>query len=68
MKPMHQAIKTAIEEYIEKHGYSPSVEEIGVAVGLKSKATVSHHVKNMIAIGILETDHPGAARALRVAK
>ena len=32
MKPQHAAIKMAIIEYIQKHGYPPTVREIAIVI------------------------------------
>lgn len=62
-----EEILKAIISYIQEHGYSPSVKEIGDMVGLKSKASVHAHLTRMFADGMLETDAKlGAARAIRV--
>lgn len=56
-----------IIKYIQEHGYSPSVSEIGDGVGLKSKSSVHSHMKRMLEDGTLETDHGiGTARTIRV--
>lgn len=53
--------------YIQKHGYSPSVREIGEGVGLKSASSVQTHLEKMFDSGELETDAgPGSPRAIRV--
>lgn len=62
-----EEILQAIISFIQEHGYSPSVKEIGGMVGLKSKASVHAHLTRMFADGMLETDaEPSAARAIRV--
>lgn len=62
-----QAILNCIIEYINKHGYSPSYEEIGHIVGIKSKSTIHDHIHKMLECGMLETDTEGyTSRALRV--
>ena len=38
-------ILSFIESYAERHGYPPSVREIGAAVGLKSTASVARYLK-----------------------
>lgn len=40
-------------EYLKENGYAPSIREIGVGVGLKSSATVHHHLKNLEADGLI---------------
>lgn len=62
---MREKILDAIISYIQEHGYSPTVEEIRQAVGLKSKAT-PHHLNVLLEEGKLETDDPRAPRAIRV--
>lgn len=63
---MREKILDVIIFYIQEHGYSPTVEEIRRAVGLKSKATTHHHLNVLLEEGKLETDAPGAPRAIRV--
>jgi len=56
-----------IEEFIDKHGYSPSYREIMSALNYNSVATVSLHVNNLIKRGHLKKrDH--SARSLVVIK
>lgn len=67
MKPQHAAIKMAIIEYIQKHGYPPTVREIAKMTGYKSVSSVQGHLVKMFELGILETDEKlGASRAIRV--
>lgn len=62
-----KAILRFIVHYIQEHGYSPSVSEIGEGVGLKSKSSVHSHIKKMLEDRTLETDHGiGTARTIRV--
>ncbi len=42
-----------IKEFIEKNGYSPSLEEIGRHFNLSSVATVHKHVTNLVRKGLL---------------
>ena len=44
--------------FIEENGYSPSVREIGAAVGLRSTASVSYHLQALQDKGMLQA--PGA--------
>lgn len=56
-----------VVEYIQKHGYSPTVREIGEMVGLKSTSSVYNHLLRMFDDGTFETDAPlGTPRAIRV--
>lgn len=53
--------------YIQEHGYSPNYDEITVGSGLKSKASIHFHIKEMMDLGVLETDAgEGSPRAIRV--
>src|SRR4249919_4000608 len=56
---------TFIEEFITKHGYSPSYREIMSGLNYNSVATVSLHVNNLIKRGhVRKRDH--SARSLEV--
>lgn len=56
-----------VVEYIQKHGYSPTVREIGEMVGLTSTCTVHNHLLRMFEDGTFETDAKlGTPRAIRV--
>lgn len=58
-----------IDEYVNKHGYSPTIREIGAAVGLKSTASVSNHIERLKDEGKIETEGDyNTPRALRVKK
>lgn len=60
-------ILEAIINYISEHGYPPSVREIGEMVNLKSTSSVQYYLKQMIAVGLLETDAEcNTPRAIRV--
>ena len=47
-----------VNQFIQENGYSPSVREIGAAVGLRSTASVSYHLQALQEKGLLQT--PGA--------
>ena len=53
-----QLILNYVNEFIQENGYSPSVREIGAAVGLRSTASVSYHLQALQDKGLLQT--PGA--------
>jgi SOS-response transcriptional repressor LexA len=56
-----------IEDFIDKHGYSPSYREIMVALNYSSVATVALHVNNLIKRGHLKKrEH--SARSLAVVR
>jgi repressor LexA len=46
-----------LAQFMEKHGYSPSFEEIGEGLGLSSLATVHKHVSNLEEKGLLKRDY-----------
>ena len=46
-----------ISEFVQKHGYSPSFEEIGEGLGLNSLATVHKHITNLEKKGLLTRDY-----------
>jgi repressor LexA len=60
-----QEIFEYIQTYSKKHGYPPTVRDIGKAIGLTSSSTVHTHLANLEKIGILKRD-PSKPRALEV--
>ena len=44
-----------VQQFTLENGYSPSVREIGAAVGLSSTATVSYHLRQLQDKGLLQT-------------
>ena len=53
-----QLIVDYVNQFIQENGYSPSVREIGAAVGLRSTASVSYHLQALQEKGLLQS--PGA--------
>ena len=53
-----QLIIDYVNQFIQENGYSPSVREIGAAVGLRSTASVSYHLQALQEKGLLQA--PGA--------
>ena len=53
-----QLIVDYVNQFIQENGYSPSVREIGAAVGLRSTASVSYHLQALQDKGLLQS--PGA--------
>ncbi len=53
-----QLIMEFVNAFIQENGYSPSVREIGAAVGLRSTASVSYHLQALQDKGLLQA--PGA--------
>ena len=52
-------------DYTDRHGYPPTVREIGEAVGLASPSTVHAHLANLERAGLLRRD-PTKPRALEL--
>ena len=53
-----QEIMDYVNQFIQENGYSPSVREIGAAVGLRSTASVSFHLQALQDKGLIQA--PGA--------
>ena len=53
-----ELIMDYVNRFIQENGYSPSVREIGAAVGLRSTASVSYHLQALQDKGLLQA--PGA--------
>ena len=49
-----QMILEFVQQFMQENGYAPSVREIGSAVGLQSTATVSYHLNQLKAKGLLQ--------------
>jgi repressor LexA len=60
-----QEIWDFLVDYVERHGYPPTVREIGDAVGLASPSTVHAHLANLERAGFLKRD-PTKPRALEL--
>ena len=60
-----QEFWTFLVEYHGRHGYPPTVREIGEAVGLASPSTVHAHLANLERAGLLRRD-PTKPRALEI--
>jgi repressor LexA len=60
-----QEIWNFLVEYVDRHGYPPTVREIGEAVGLASPSTVHAHLANLERAGLLKRD-PTKPRALEL--
>ena len=57
-----QEIWQFLAEYVDAHGYPPTVREIGEAVGLASPSTVHAHLANLERAGLLQARPDEAAR------
>jgi repressor LexA len=60
-----QEIWNFLVEYVDRHGYPPTVREIGERVGLASPSTVHAHLANLERAGLLRRD-PTKPRALEL--
>jgi repressor LexA len=60
-----QEIWNYLVEYVDQHGYPPTVREIGEEVGLASPSTVHAHLANLERAGLLRRD-PTKPRALEL--
>src|SRR6188768_178028 len=60
-----QEIWDFLTEYVDAHGYPPTVREIGEAVGLASPSTVHAHLANLERAGLLKRD-PTKPRAIEL--
>jgi repressor LexA len=60
-----QEIWNFLVEYVDRHGYPPTVREIGEKVGLASPSTVHAHLANLERAGLLKRD-PTKPRALEL--
>jgi repressor LexA len=60
-----QEIWKFLTDYVDEHGYPPTVREIGEAVGLASPSTVHAHLANLERAGLIKRD-PTKPRALEL--
>jgi repressor LexA len=49
-----QLIVEFVNRFVQENGFAPSVREIGEAVGLRSTASVSYHLQQLKAQGLLQ--------------
>jgi repressor LexA len=60
-----QEIWSFLVEYVDRHGYPPTVREIGEAVGLNSSSSVHAQLANLERRGLLRRD-PSKPRAMEL--
>src|SRR5437868_13024413 len=65
LTPRQRQIWDFLVDYGDRHGYPPTVREIGEAVGLASPSTVHAHLANLERAGLLRRD-PAKPRALEL--
>lgn len=54
-----------IRAFQRDHGYSPTVREVGSAVGLHSTGAIMHHLAQLEAGGVI-THEPSKSRTIRI--
>jgi repressor LexA len=60
LTPRQRSILTVIRDWVDEHGYPPTMREIGAAVGLASPSTVAHHMSILEKNGFLRRDARGS--------
>lgn len=50
-----EQILTFVNQFVQENGFAPSVREIGAAVNLRSTASVSYHLQQLQAKGLLQS-------------
>jgi len=53
MKPTEHKIINFLQRFVENYGYSPSISEIMLGIGHKSKGTIHRYLNQMVDQGIL---------------
>lgn len=59
-------VMDAIREYIDAHGYPPTVRELCSMTGIRSTSNVSWHLEVLARDGLIERT-PGVSRGIRIA-
>lgn len=59
------AIVNAIREFIDEHGYSPSIRDLCRLTGIKSTSNVSYHLEVLEKGGVVRRE-PGTMRSVRL--
>jgi len=55
-----QQILAMIRDWVARHGYPPTMREIGAAVGLASPSSVAHQLKALEELGLIRRDARGS--------
>jgi repressor LexA len=55
-----QQIMTMIRDWVDRHGYPPTMREIGAAVGLASPSSVAHQLKSLEELGMIRRNARGS--------
>ena len=67
LTPAQEKVFRFVREYITRHGYSPSYEEVRRHLGFKSLNSVYKHLKQLEERGYLRTPWNNKKRALDLA-
>ncbi len=62
-----KAILKFIEQYLERHGFPPTIRNIGEATGIESTSVVNYNLNKLVAAGYLAREAQ-AARGIRLVK
>jgi repressor LexA len=68
LTPRQADILVFVTEYFDRHGYAPTLQEIGRHFSLSSVATVHKHVGHLVAKGYLRRNRKNASRDLEVVR
>src|SRR3954452_22451491 len=60
LTPRQRQILTMIREWVDRHGYPPTMREIAAAVGLSSPSSVAHQLRVLEEHGHLRRDARGS--------
>ena len=63
----HRKILVFLDDFQEKHGYSPSIREIGKCIGVESTSLVDYYLEQLKDEGYIERDKR-VSRSIRVLK
>mgnify|MGYP006093638095 CR=1 FL=1 len=66
LAPRQREVLEYIASYMDNQGMSPSLREVGDALGIKSTNGVADHIKALVRKGYVERSGSGKARALRM--
>lgn len=54
-----------VSQFIQKHGFSPTLQEVADALGVSSLATIHEHLEALVRKGVIQR-YQGAVRGIRV--
>ena len=65
LKPRHQQILAFLHEFSQEHGFAPSIQEIGTAIGFRSTSALRKYLQELEELGYIKRD-PAKSRALSI--